>query len=104
MGLDAWLSSDQTGVSSIFMAGVLSGSFSRKFGHPHDPSDFGRCLGLLDACPELRGNIRRMAEHGAEWSALVGAWHELEKMYREELPSGRAPRTYDRMRELLKQE
>jgi hypothetical protein len=101
MGLQAWLASDRTGVSSVFMASVLGG-FSRPFGHPYDPADFGRCVGLLDAVPEFRGRVKEMAEHGKEWSALVSAWDELEALYREELPSGVATRCYDRMVELLK--
>lgn len=101
MGLDAWMRCDNTGISSLFMAGVLGG-FSRPLGYPHDPSDFGRCLGLLDAVPEFRARIGEMSQHGPQWSALVSAWDELETIYREELPSGVAFRCYERMCELLK--
>lgn len=78
MGLDAWLKCDETGVSSIHLAGVLSRQFSRLPGHPHDADDFGRCLGLLMACPELREHLGRMASEGPEWTALVGRWDELD--------------------------
>lgn len=102
MGLDAWLKCDHTGVSSEFMAGVLSGRFMRTPGHPHDPDDFSRCIGLLDACPELRANLSRLMDHGPEWSALVACWDELESLFREERPSGSAPKLMARMSELLK--
>lgn len=102
MGLDAWLKCDHTGVSSEFMAGVLSGRFMRTPGYPHDPADFSRCLGLLDACPELRNSILQLAKHGPQWAALVANWCELESLFRDERPSGAAPRLMARMSELLK--
>lgn len=104
MGLYAWLNCDHTGVSSEFMAGVLSGKFSRKFGHPHDPDDFKRCLWLLDACPELRENLSRLSEHGPEWAALVANWDELEALFCEEFPTGKAPRLAAMISELFKKE
>lgn len=100
MGLDAWLLSDETGISSEFMAGVLSGRFMRKPGYPRDPSDFARCLGLLRAAPELRANLDRLKDHGKEWAALVGRWSDLERLYAEEAPSGQAPKLYALMQEL----
>jgi hypothetical protein len=102
MGLDAWLACDHTGVSSEFMAGVLSGRFMRQPGYPHDPGDLCRCVGLLDACPELRANMSLMSEHGPEWRSLVECWDELESLFREERPSGSAPRLMARMSDLLK--
>jgi len=101
MGLTEWLASDRTGLSSLFMAGVLGG-FSRPYAYPRDPSDFGRCLGLLDAVPEFRARIGEMKGQGPEWSALIGAWDELESLFLEEKPLGLAPRCYYRMKELLK--
>lgn len=98
MGLQGWLASDQTGVSSKFMAGVLGEGYRGKYGHPHDPSDFGRCVGLLDACPELRGKLHLMNSHGPEWKALVDHWDELEALYREEFPTGSAPKLYEKMK------
>lgn len=103
MGLDAWLRCDHTGVSSKFMASVLSDRFTREPGYPHDPDDLGRCLGLLDACPELRAKLSRMADHGPEWKSLVENWDELESLFFYERPSGSAPRLMARMSELLAQ-
>jgi hypothetical protein len=55
MGLLAWLASDRVGLSSKYMAHVMSGgTLGAMYAHPHDPSDFGRCLGLLDAVPAFR--------------------------------------------------
>lgn len=114
-GLMGWLASDETGLSSREMARKLAPlAFSegvmrvpgeplhfRGPNYPHDPSDLGRCVALLDAAPELRPHIPAMAEVCPEWAALVGSWDELEKLYREERPSGRAPRCFARMRQLI---
>lgn len=100
MGLNAWLHSDQTGMSSKYMSSQLTNACSAERAYPRDPSDFGRCLGLLKAAPELREKIGQMRECGPQWAALVDHWDELESLYNEELPTGKAPKTYSRMREL----
>lgn len=109
-GMEAWLASDSTGVSSLYMArhlaslaglgAVYAPPHDEPF--PHDPSDFGRCVGLLDAVPELRPHLATLADgHGPVWAGLVAAWGELEALFREELPSGKAPKLYKRMREII---
>lgn len=80
MGLDAWLKCDDTGVSSLYLAGILSGQFMRKPAYPHDADDFGRCVKLLQAAPELRANLGRMSDKSLAWDALVGRWDELERL------------------------
>lgn len=108
-GLNRWLASDDTGLSSVYMAGVLSGRpgvFDADWPgvhYPRDPADFGRCVRMLDACPDLRPNLPRLSapEHGPVWPSLVGVWPELEALYREEYPSGTAPRLFDRMKALI---
>lgn len=111
-GLATWLDSDETGLSSLCMARHLGRiaeleprvPFDRSSDgkdHPHDPSDFGRCVGLLKAVPELRPHVSRMAEASPAWGALAAAWDELEALYAEELPTGSAPKLYDRMRAII---
>lgn len=110
MGLAAWLRSDDTGRSSELMAATLSPIaqgrprpciFADPDDHPHDPDDLGRCIRLLEAVPELRPHVPHMAEVSPVWAALVGRWDELEVLYREEAPSGKAPRCYALMRSLI---
>jgi len=102
MGLTAWLASDRVGNSSKYMAHVLTGkTLGAKYAHPHDPSDFGRCLGLLEAVPAFRDRLSMMSAESAEWDRLVHAWDELERLYREEWPSGRAPKCFAKMSKLL---
>ena len=102
MGLLAWLASDRVGLSSKYMAHVMSGgTLGAKYAHPHDPADLGRCLGLLDAVPEFRSKLKMMALESRQWEHLVQEWDGLESLYREEFPTGNAPRCFTRMRELL---
>jgi hypothetical protein len=109
-GLSAWLRSDSTGLSSRYLATVLSGRNCKQSGwdgidYPHDPGDFGRCLRLLRAAPELVPNLHLMADpkHGKPWNTLHAVWDELTALYEEESPSGKCPKLYDRMREVLSQ-
>lgn len=106
-GLQAWLASDDTGASSLFMArtlGPLIGervrNQSAEVRYPHDPEDFGRCLRLLKAAPALREHLGAMAPTHNAWWQLVENWAELEALYNEELPSGNAPKLYARMKAL----
>lgn len=100
MGLVAWLGCDDVGLSSKYMASVLQGN-PGAYAYPHDPGDFGRCLGLLRAVPDLREKLPQMADTGPEWKALVEHWAELEDLWNEESPTGQAPKLLDRMLELL---
>jgi hypothetical protein len=106
--LQKWFATD-AGRSSVTIASVLVpemrqacigwlGSYGPHV--PLDPDDFGRCHRLLALIPN---GVERMSEVAAaypEWAGLVGAWAELAALYEEELPSGRAPRLYRRIKEL----
>lgn len=111
-GLEAWLRSDDTGASSLAMARHLAplaginafvqlGRHAHGGEHPADPEDFGRCMRLLEAVPELKGHMASMASVSTTWARLAGCWEELEALYREESPTGKAPRLYRRMRDLI---
>ncbi len=111
MGLRAWLNTDDTGQSSLYMAQVLAplaglaapapGVHSRD-PWPHDPGDFGRCVRLLEAVPELRAHVAALAnpEHGPVWNGIANEWDALEGLFREEAPSGKCPKLYQRLCEL----
>lgn len=72
----AWALSGRTGASSQAMAAHLLG-LKCDGSYPHDGGDFGRCEGLLDAVPSLRGRLGEMASLNAYWAALVPAWEEI---------------------------
>ena len=100
----AWRSSWDTGISSLTIYSVFTGSPLPAPGAdvPHDPADFGRCHRLLKIAPEWRADLQRVAESHPKWAPLVEAWGELEALYEEEAPTGQAPKLYDRMKELAR--
>lgn len=79
MGLQAWLDSDDTGLSSLYMASVL-GDFSRPYAHPADIGDFARCLRLLKAVPEFAAKVHLMRDKSEQWAKLVDSWDAIESM------------------------
>lgn len=103
-----WLAHGEVGFSSKAMAMWLAfDTVPREpHCHPHDPSDFDRCLKLLDAAPWLRENLHKMARLGHEWAALVSRWDEIEASHLDEVGLGwtkarSAPKTYALMREII---
>ena len=81
MTIGEWLLSDDTGMSSCFLASRLCG-FSRPYAHPYDPADFGRCVRLLDSVDGLRKDFACIADASREWARLVERWGEMEALYR----------------------
>jgi hypothetical protein len=80
--LTVWLQSTDTGLSSRFIAHVMSGATGggtpllRRYAVPMDQDDFGRCRRLVD----LMGwgpDIHRMAEESPEWAHIVANWDWL---------------------------
>jgi len=59
------------------MAWIFGVGPSHDYAFPHDASDFGRCLGLLRACPELRGKLHLMRTTGTEWAKIFAQWGTL---------------------------
>src|SRR5579875_546641 len=82
-----WLLSDDTGLSSMAIVARMLGARHGHFPYPHDPSDLGRCLRLLERIPEWRARLGEMTAASPEWAALIGAWDELERLYRREEPA-----------------
>lgn len=92
-----WAATADTGVSSLAILSMMTGvQPTSRFCYPHDGSDLGRCIGLLNAVPEYRERLAEMKVVGPEWSALVDHWPELEAMHR-----AGGGRLYDRMKSIL---
>lgn len=100
MGLVAWLASDDTGLSSVFMARVYKGLPTTIACYPFDPADFGRCSRFLEAVPEARALLPKLAKHGPVWAEYVRRWDEMEALYQEEKPSGKCPKLYEVMQSI----
>lgn len=105
-GLQAWLASDDRGLSSeaisrrLFGVPPVKSSFDLNDNYPHDPDDFGRCHRFLEAVPEAQAKFSLMKDVSPTWKTLVDNWEELTALYVEALPSGRAPKLYERMKAL----
>ena len=52
IGLAAWLKTDDTGLSSRFMAHVFYSGPKCDMNYPRDTDDLGRCQRLIEACGE----------------------------------------------------
>lgn len=105
-----WLATGQRGMSAeaIFthLTGIRLRSDGKCHAHPHDQADLRRCRLLLEAVPELQGRIGEMALLSKEWADLAGAWDDLCAQMDTETPdwrdrAGRAPRTYEMMKQIL---
>ena len=94
MGLTDWLGSDDVGMSSKFMASVLTGQFKAEFAIPYDPDDLGRCIRMIQAIPELKDQIHLMCSHGTMWTAVANNWERWSDMYQE----SRWENLYDEMK------
>lgn len=86
-------------------ARAIAAAFANPCGptdYPRDPDDLGRCRAYCDdhgITPAMLSD--RMRGVSPQWAALTAEWPELLRMLDEERPSGRAPRTYARMRGLI---
>lgn len=96
-----WITSDDTGVSSRTIWGVMMGAMPSMIDVPHDPSDFGRCHRLLTLMPEWKARLGEVADALPAWGPLVKAWDELETLYCEECGTGFCRKLYNRMQELI---
>lgn len=89
VGFPAWLGSDDTGASSLFMASVLSHrQIHAEKAYPRDPDDLGRCIRLLGAVPEFADRLHLMSSQGPQWAAVVANWEQWTRMYNDENDDG----------------
>lgn len=100
-----WIGTGRCGASSMAMALHLSGA-SCDGSYPHDIGDLNRCLLFLEAVPEARAELPRMAELNKTWAALIKRWDEIEGMFLAEAgldgcKTQNAPRTHRLMREVI---
>lgn len=103
-----WLLNANTGMSSkclmatLLNNGPVAGKAWETNFHPHDPADFERCVGLLNAVPEFRARLGQMKAVSKHWAVLVDHWDVIETLLNEEVKQRFAPKTYDLMKSLFK--
>lgn len=73
-----WMANGETGLSSEAIAFNLAFGQTRRRDYPLDPSDFCRCIRLLNAAPGLRKKLPEMAKVSKHWRRLVARWTEIE--------------------------
>lgn len=106
-----WFANGSTGVSSEAMACAVNClNYKRGWGstHPHDPADFNRCLLFLEAVPEAKDLMYRVAAISEVWARLVTRWSEIESSLLEEVGLNwekgkylKATRTYSLMKQII---
>ena len=74
--------------------------------HPIVPSEFHRCLKLIELAPELRPRLHKMASLSNEWAKVIEHWDAIEALFLEEagldwIKGKSAPRTTAYMKSLF---
>lgn len=95
-GLEAWLASDDTGMSSKYMAFIMAQGPCVEYAHPHDPDDLGRCLRFLESVPEAVQNITLMKTQSSVWNCLVDKWYHFSNLYSQ----GKGNELYEEMKSI----
>ncbi len=100
-----WLMGDNVGASSKSILEAALGDY-HNWHHPYDPSDFNRCLTLLEAVPSAWIGVKKMAEKHPKWAALKENWLEIRDCFEKEVglnwtKGNNAPETYKLMQKVL---
>lgn len=100
-----WFGNGQVGQSSKAMALAVTDTKGNA-DHPWDPDDLNRCLLFLEAVPQARQHMDKVAALSPTWARLVERWDEIEQTFIGEV--GRnwckalsAPDTYRLMRKII---
>lgn len=99
-----WLANGQVGQSSKAIACCIAGLDGPK-SHPYDPDDLNRCLLFLNAVPEARKLMSKVAGLSPAWARLIERWDEIEASFLNEAgmnwcKAQRAPKTYALMKSI----
>ena len=102
-----WLSHGESGESSKAMAFCAIGDKDATKSYPLDPSDFNRCLKLVEMIPEIKNYFPEITLLSKEWAKIIFYWDRLERCFLNECgnnweKSNKAHHTYKLMKEILK--
>lgn len=98
-----WLTGDDTGMSSKYLASISLGLSKEEISYPCDPSDFGRCYRFLDKCinPEKWEKILSIAAvKSVHWKKIFDNWDGLKRLWEKECNQVTAPELWDCMKKL----
>lgn len=99
-----WFATGRVGASSKAMA-CAAADMPNDGSHPYDPDDLNRCLLLLEAVPEIRQHMNKIAGINDTWAKLVKRWDEVEQCFIDEVglnwvKGRKASKTYELMKEI----
>jgi len=100
-----WLGGNDTGSSSKTIALTALGEMPQGASHkyPSDGADFGRCYRLIQAAPEAKAGLDRLATDGGPyWAALAARWDEIEAAYLRDIAKPKGDETYALMKSILR--
>jgi len=81
IGLLAWLASENTGMSSLFLATYLTPEIkATEYSTPSDFHDFKRCLNLIRAVPLFESQLPTLARDFPVWALLIENWSKIAKL------------------------
>lgn len=112
MAVLIWMSEGETGLSSKSLARETAGLPHPTSGlfcgiwAPSDPADLRRCRLLIDAVPEARQAVDKLAAKHDGWRGLAADWDEINRLYDEEAAGGWTDKehpTYRAMKKALSQ-
>jgi hypothetical protein len=100
-----WFGTGRVGQSSKAMALAVCDAKGNQ-DHPWDPADLNRCLLFLEAVPEARQHMAKVAALSPTWARLVQNWDRLEASFLSEVgrnwsKARSAPETYKLMKILI---
>ena len=84
---NAWIDSDDTGISSETIWSVMTGRkfFPGRLGWrgatPSDADDFGRCYRLIEKIPMWRKRLPEVAKVYPRWATIVREWDRLSGLH-----------------------
>ncbi len=84
-----WACGSDSGTSSLTILSIITGiEFADgRRSTPRDDGDFGRCVRLLEAFPELREDLGAVPLSMPEWAPIVKRWADIEALYDAGLPA-----------------
>ena len=90
-----WLANGNVGISSKTIACAMAEVDSKIQDIPSDPSDFMRCLKMLDACPSIK-NLDKVKERIPAYAPIIDNWNTIVDLLEadKEIDDSRAPTCY----------
>ena len=74
-----WIFHGRVGISALAITARTLGFKVKAYSYPHDASDIGRCIKMLNECPSVDINVMKGFHH--VWDKLVENWEQITTLY-----------------------